>query len=400
MNADRDRLIDMLLRELLAEESPPDVTDRCLTRVHIASKRRRWIQVTAVASIAATLVFAWFSIFKGPSYPAPVATGVFEIVDGSEVSRGATLQTRTGKAEVVLGGYSRVVLRPTTTVRLEGTQNDEEVFLKAGQIDCNVDRNVGSFTVRTEVGMVRVKGTRFTVHVFEAMGDGEVMEKRMIVSVLVGAVLVSSEAGVTELSANESEFFVLRKEKDPREGKKGRVIGILTAKGRNRKSPFIEVKAIGDDQARKYHPHWRGGAPAQGGGFDKKTLALFETLKVGSRIQLDWSFQERPRVDSVKVLSVPKDSGKGVKEGQKGRLIGIVASKGKVKNLGPYIEVKAVGDDQGRKYYPHWRGGFGGHFDKKTMAIFEELKIGTRVQLDWSYQERLRVEGVKVLAKP
>ena len=70
------------------------------------------------------------------------------------------------------------------------------------------------------------------------------------------------------------------------------VVGMLTGKG----DAYIEVKADGEEKARRYVPHWRGGNPAQGGGPDKKMVQVFRELKVGSRVQLEWEFDERPRV--------------------------------------------------------------------------------------------------------
>ena len=90
------------------------------------------------------------------------------------------------------------------------------------------------------------------------------------------------------------------------EGKKGKVIGLLTEKGPN----FIEVKADGEEKGRRYVPHWVGGAPAQGGGPDKKMLKIIGDLKVGSRIEVDWEFEERLRVVAVKVLKAPVEKDK------------------------------------------------------------------------------------------
>lgn len=85
-------------------------------------------------------------------------------------------------------------------------------------------------------------------------------------------------------------------------GKKGRSIGLLTARGQN----FIEVKADGEVKGRKYVPRWVGGLPADGGGLDKKMLKTFESLKIGSRLQVDWVFEERLRAIAVKVLQEPE----------------------------------------------------------------------------------------------
>lgn len=87
--------------------------------------------------------------------------------------------------------------------------------------------------------------------------------------------------------------------------KSGTLIGVVTAKGPN----FIEVKAFGEERARKYFPHWRGGAPKDGGGLDKKMLETFRKLKTGNRIRLTWEFEERPRAVQIEVIGKDKEKG-------------------------------------------------------------------------------------------
>jgi hypothetical protein len=92
--------------------------------------------------------------------------------------------------------------------------------------------------------------------------------------------------------------------KDKKEAvRKGTVVGTLTDKS----DKWIEVKADGEEKARRYVPHWRGGAPSAGGGPDKKTLELIGKLKKGSRVRLEWSFAERLRIDKVEVLKAPEE---------------------------------------------------------------------------------------------
>jgi hypothetical protein len=92
---------------------------------------------------------------------------------------------------------------------------------------------------------------------------------------------------------------------DKKEDKRGgTVIGLLTAKG----PAFIEVKADGEEKARKYVPHWVGGLPKDGGGPDKKLVEQIKTLVVGSRLKVKWEFDERPRVLAIEVLEKPKSN--------------------------------------------------------------------------------------------
>lgn len=88
--------------------------------------------------------------------------------------------------------------------------------------------------------------------------------------------------------------------------KKGTVVGTLSAKGDN----WIEVKADGEEKGRRYVPHWRGGAPADGGGPDKKMLARFKELKIGTRVRIEWVFEERARVEKIEVLKSGKEKDK------------------------------------------------------------------------------------------
>ncbi|MBL8793696.1 MAG: hypothetical protein JNM56_07320 [Planctomycetia bacterium] len=84
--------------------------------------------------------------------------------------------------------------------------------------------------------------------------------------------------------------------------KGGKVAGVVTSKGEN----FIEVKADGEEKARRYVPNWVGGAPAQGGGPDKKMMAEIGKTPVGARVELTWKFEERARVVDIKVLKAPE----------------------------------------------------------------------------------------------
>ena len=91
--------------------------------------------------------------------------------------------------------------------------------------------------------------------------------------------------------------------KSPDEGKKGTVTGVVTAKADN----WIEVKADGEEKARRYVPHWKGGLPKDGGGPDKEMVARIKEVPVKARVRLEWSFAERPRVEKIEVLRSEKE---------------------------------------------------------------------------------------------
>ncbi len=89
---------------------------------------------------------------------------------------------------------------------------------------------------------------------------------------------------------------------------------------------------------------------------------------------------------------------KNIEEGRKGTVTGLVTSKGD-----NWIEVKADGEEKGRKYFPHWVGGNpaqGGGPDKKMIAEIKKTPLKSRVSLEWLFEERPRVEKIELLSKP
>jgi hypothetical protein len=88
--------------------------------------------------------------------------------------------------------------------------------------------------------------------------------------------------------------------KDP-DKRGGTVVGEVVKKDKN----WIEIKADGEEKARRYFPRWVGGMPSAGGGLDKKILEEISKLKIGSRVKIQWEFEERPRVVKIEVLKEP-----------------------------------------------------------------------------------------------
>ena len=121
-----------------------------------------------------------------------------------------------------------------------------------------------------------------------------------LVRVLAAAVVAGWAGGLGALSAADDQKDAKKEEKK----RGGTVVGVVAAKGEN----WIEVKADGEEKARRYTPYWRGGLPKDGGGFDKETLKQIKDVPAGSRVRLEWSFQERPRVEKIEVLK--KGTGK------------------------------------------------------------------------------------------
>jgi len=183
--------LDAGLHEVLA-------TDLGARRPDRGSRR-----LVAVLAAAAVLLFAGGVTFVAGRYPGPRASGSFTIAGGGEVRRGAAITAGAPSAALTLGGYCRVALEPGSTVRIEGETRAEQVFLERGAAECSADRDVGTFAVRTPVGTVSVKGTRFTVRVVESGEEDAMFETRMVVRVLSGVVLVSGGWGGMLLQAGE-----------------------------------------------------------------------------------------------------------------------------------------------------------------------------------------------------
>lgn len=283
---EQDRLLDVLLHEELGGETPPNLTARVLRAADAGGTPavRRWprrLAVAATLALAALGGALGYSCLRG-GYAEPPPRGT-EITTGDGPWR-----VRLGQ-----GGYCRMQVAASSRLRIGGRDLAEEVFLEAGELACEVDSGVGSFTVKTEAGEVAVRGTKFSVRMVEptttaAQEGGDDMGKRMVVRVAMGAVLMSGLWGSTPLAAGE-------------EG--GTVTGVLASKG----DTWIGIRAEGQDDATLYLPHWKGGLPKDGGGFDKEMLGQIKGLVVGSKVKLAWkAVEDHPRIVGVEVLALPE----------------------------------------------------------------------------------------------
>jgi hypothetical protein len=161
--------------------------------------------------------------------------------------------------------------------------------------------------------------------------------------------------------------------------RKGIVTGVVTAKGEN----WIEVKGDGEEKARRYVPHWRGGAPADGGGPDKEMVARIKEVPLKSRVKLDWVFEERPRVEKIDVLRTGAARGKDVPKDEKrsGTIAGEVkGTKPQGKNV--VIEVLAPGEEKARSYFVQFDPKIKGPIPEVLSAV-RAAKVGDQVILDW-----------------
>jgi hypothetical protein len=163
------------------------------------------------------------------------------------------------------------------------------------------------------------------------------------------------------------------------EKRKGTVTGVVTKRDDGGK--WIEVKADGEEKARKYVPHWRGGNPADGGGPDKKIVAELKKVPLKSRVRLEWVFEERPRVEKIEVLKKGDGHDAPAPEKRSGTISGVIKAK-KEQGKNVVIEVLAPGEEKPRPYFVQHDPKIKGPMPEVLKAV-RAAKVGDRVVFDW-----------------
>jgi len=102
--------------------------------------------------------------------------------------------------------------------------------------------------------------------------------QRMLMALLVGCFCIG--------------FVFAKPEPTPKETK-GQIVGIITGKDGGK----ITIK--GEDGQLPLLPHWRGGMPKDGGGFDKEMIKRLEQFKVGDKVNVSWTFNEHYRIETI-----------------------------------------------------------------------------------------------------
>lgn len=432
MSDERDQLLEALLCEAFGRDAPPDLTERICRRAYAVSVwHNPWLLGTALVTAAALIAVVVSLSLPAPApapqqlvqpsdtrppqqpapptpgdhstsgepavYPAPSATGDFQVVEGGAPRRGATLLTGLGGAQLHLGGYCQVRLSPHSRVRIHGQEREEEIQLQEGQIECDVAREHGRFAVRTPLGKVSVTGTSFQVQVRKG---GEDMTRSMYIKVLAGTVLVASAWGEMALAAGQEH----------EQPAQGTLTGVVTAKTER----SISVRIDESNEVKQFIPNWIGGLPKDGGGLDKQMLHTIRETPVGSRVRVQWMMLEHLRVVGLEVLERPrgdrpegehrentgnepekKDGGPHAVGHREGVLVGNVTGKGEA-----WIEVQGEGQEKPTRYTPRWIGGMpkdGGGLDKHMLEIFRGLNVGNRIRLTWVVDERPRAVAIEKL---
>ncbi len=361
ISEEQDRLIDMLLREELGREAPPDLSRRILQQAFSAAPRRAFWRHPAMAAAALVAVMVGYLTLPRLFGSRTVPTVTPAVPSGPNVAAVGPrrIEAKDKALQVALGekDYVRIDLDPKAALLVTGEGRAATVQLERGKITCDVDRGVGTFAVNSDAGSVAVQGTKFSVQRGESRSAEGVAGRRLEVKVLSGSVLLSTGGSQAPLAEKENG---------------GTAAGILTAKSEQ----WIDVRLDGEREPRRYIPRWIGGMPAKGGGLDKAMLATFKGLPAGNRVSLVWKFEETLRVLAIQVL-VPHE--------KSGVVTGRVVAKGDA-----WMEIC---DEAGllERYSIPWRRDAP---DKELIHTLEGIKAGETVRIEWTYTERKRLDKI------
>jgi hypothetical protein len=112
-------------------------------------------------------------------------------------------------------------------------------------------------------------------------------------------------------------------------------------------------------------------------------VARIKETPVNSRVRLEWSFEERPRVEKIEVLKKPdgkKPADKGP-EKRSGTITGEIKSK-KDQGNNVLIEVLAPGEEKARPYFVQYDQKVKGPIPEILKAV-RGAAVGDRVVFDW-----------------
>ncbi|HVT82664.1 MAG TPA: FecR domain-containing protein [Phycisphaerae bacterium] len=211
-----DALIDQLLREILGNDRPRDITERVLQQAKIHDRFRRRTWVGAGAAIAACIaVAAALTVYWPRQYPAPQADGLW-VSNGGEMRRGTPLETKDDPGSLKLGDYVDVEIAPQTKLSIAGTKYQEELLLDTGHLDVTVKKDKGKFAVAVGPASVRVTGTKFGVDVEDGLDETSTYRvKKLFVNVQEGSVDVQGVRNPRVLKAGDRDSFVISSEPVP-----------------------------------------------------------------------------------------------------------------------------------------------------------------------------------------
>jgi len=317
-----ERLINVLLEEELGESDSTDLTQRVLSRafptrsnrvVRAPARHRKVYVWSALAAAAMALVAGiWFVL---PSrYPDPVAEGSYALEQAGALQRGSVLRTDSKGAKLKLGGYCSVVVSPNSRVGVEGQPHSERVTLLQGEVLCSVSKGIGSFDVKTPVGIVSVRGTEFRVSLQPKKSDAQnPQDVALAVTVISGKVNVNFdgkdvlvEPGPARIfGADEPASRILSEDPPPQrlpieiDGENNALAhGVVEGLVKTRTDRSLELTSV-SGKTETYFPEWEG---RQNGGPNRQMVNQIMRLKIGARIRIHWYVDNKIRIQALEVL--------------------------------------------------------------------------------------------------
>jgi uncharacterized OB-fold protein len=189
--------------------------------------------------------------------------------------------------------------------------------------------------------------------------------------------IVQERPRVIELTVLEAAT----KPAEPAEGASGTFVGTLVEKG----GEWIVVKTDAGESQR-----FAAGAEA---------VSAVEKLRVGQKVQVEWKFQQRRQIVSVK-LAEAGATGKpanGTAENPADPEGG--TTTGKVTEKGANFIVVQPESGQAVKFMPRWIGGApsaGGGLDKAMLKKMADVQVGDSVTVKWIQAEGQRIVELQV----
>ena len=389
----QDRLIDTLLREALGRETPPNLASRIMQRIALQRRRFYWTVSSLSAAAAVMLGIAiWYFAFPKSveivkeTPPQPPEPGLnwqqsshnpveqkpdltpIQPNGDADFARGQTIKTADKPKALAFGGYCKLEAAPNTSIMREGKDKAEQVFMETGRVSCEVDRHIGTFSIRTDAGTVSVTGTKFAVSLSgetNSLKTEHVSRKQLAVEVQEGSVELAGWN--TTLHAGE---------------KGGVAFGIVMKKD----GEAIEIRSDSNAEPLRLTPQVRDGV-------DKEMREQFEKLALGSRIQVAWVKQEHPRAMKIRVLWTRPEAANDERRST-GNAVGVITEKG-----ADFVRIKSE-NGESERYTPRWSGdGPKAGLDKEMVRALEKLKVGDKVRLEWVLEEHRRIVRIEKLDK-
>jgi hypothetical protein len=325
----RREFAEMLIHEVQLNEIGKEIKEEGISfseRTHPLFSMPWRIAACAAAAVVVAVMLCFY--LMGEGYPSPTAAGFYEVKGANKVERGAVIETRDKEAELSMGNYCRVELKPESSVKIEGKEYAEKIYLERGQVVCDIESKIGTFYVETEAGTVSVKGTKFIVKYLEK-GDENMNAKQMFVKVLVGAVLLSGAWGSMPLAAGDEAVVPEEKKVSLPEslyGFSGMVRGVVVEKGNNnftfKVGKLLKVwkeNKAGDPKAIvgrtvRVGPRW---VKDERGKWRKvgTHVAFIRSLEAGQEMTLEIKHAER---DMFAILELSEEQRKNIKHHREG----------------------------------------------------------------------------------